>query len=385
MKLLYNVEPLVTILGGIILSFILWIFVRPPNLKSKKIIPPAACIIIMLLLVGGGHYARKTYTYVPQIYWGEESLSSVRAKLETAGLICLDKNVATDSLAKMQLDNGKDINDNSFKVMSIDCDFDAFLEQGTAINLSITWSDSFHNPSLTWQGGEEFNPQEYYGNVIIDNLYGHNSDEIVISTALAGLKSNNMEYYTPQIGVYPGYKKYIIVEVELIDYFNPQRTWRKVAYIGDQVYFSNVTDGIYYYVVYASGYKISFPSTLIKIEQQETITEFAVAWDANLERVGDTYSDPFYIRIEDSGGHAQSNVNVSLFVKSNIDGEPTQFGSYSLVSNEEGLLTCSNKVIDFQLFDNCYFQLFLEEDRGNGYIVQEPNNDGIAKCIIPDL
>ena len=70
MKLLYNVEPLITILGGIVLSIILWIFVRPPKLKSKKIIPPAICII-MLLLVGGGYYARKTYTYIPQIYWGE--------------------------------------------------------------------------------------------------------------------------------------------------------------------------------------------------------------------------------------------------------------------------------------------------------------------------
>lgn len=263
-------------------------------------------------------------------------------------------------------------------------DSGTFLEQGTVINVSITWSDNFCTPSMTWQDREDFNPQEYYSNINIDNLCGHNSNEIVISTALAGLKSNSMEYYTPQIGVYPGYKEYIIVEVELVDYFNPQRTWREVAYIGDNIYFSDLTDGIYYYIVHASGYKISFPSTLIKIEQQETITEFAVGWDANLERIGDTYSDPFYIKIEDSRGHVQSNVNVSLSVKSKIDGEPTRFGSYSLVSNEDGLLTCGNKVIDFLLFDNCYFQIFFDMDWEEGYIVQEPDNDGIAKCIIPN-
>lgn len=384
MERLYKAEPWITILGGMVFSIILWICIRPPKLISKKTIPPAVCIMIIILVSIGSYYARKEYTYVPKIYLNEESLSDARKKLEKEGLICLDRNIIIDPIARMQLNNGKDLNDNSFKVISMDYDYDTFVKQGTEINVSITWSDNFHNPSLAWQDGTEFNPQEYYENIDLNSLYGNNSDKIVVNTALAGSKSNNSGHYSSEIGVYPGYGTHIIIEIELVNYLDPQINYREVAYLGEQVSFSDMPDGIYYYIVYASGYKIAFSSTLIKIEKQENISEFAVMWDANLERIGGTYSDPFYIKLEDSAGHTLSSVEVSLFVKSSIDGEPNKFDSYSLISNADGLLTCDNEVVDFQLFDKCYIQLVLESTWKESYIVQEPDDNNIAKCVIPN-
>lgn len=383
MKFLFNIEPWVAILSGTVLSILLWVCVRPPKFISAKTIPLMICLFGIILLIGGGYYARKTYTYVPQIYLKFESLSSVREKLEKAGLICLDNNITPDIIAQAHLNNGKDINDNSFKVTNMNYNSNAFLKQGTAVNVSITWLDNFRNPSNTWQGDTEFNPEEYYSDISLDSLYSNNSNLIVISTALAGSKSTRSGYYSPELGAYPTRKEYIIVEVELFYYFNPELSWRKVGYVGEQFIFSDLPDGIYYYMAYSNGYKLAFAPTLIKIEQQENVSELAVGWGVNLERIGGTYSDSFYIKLENSRGHALSDVTVKLLVTHSRDSIPDSFTHYTLVSNEDGLLTSGDEVVDFQLFDNCYIQLFFDSVWEDRYIVQEPDENGIAKCIIP--
>lgn len=159
--------------------------------------------------------------------------------------------------------------------------------------------------------------------------------------------------------------------------------------LGDEITFSNIPNGTYYYVVSCDGYKTAIPDSLFKLERDYNREADVLPWSVNLEREEDQLSSAFKVRIQNANGNIIQDSEVDIRVVSGDASSPNTYSYYLLNSDKNGYLTFWHGIdgknfydlVGFQLYEDCYLEARLNE---TNEFVRVQIEDGIGICTIPD-
>ncbi len=369
MQLLYDRTGVLVFVLGIFASIIF----SAISFKSKKTLGKCALLFIALtLLVGYGiHYSKKTYTYVPDIYFGNVSLEYAYSKLDKANLVCPHNQQNFDYKAIEHLENGDHLFDYNFVVTNSVPLPGEFVKQGSTVVLSVTWTDILSTINVTKDELENFNPMEFYGDPESAAIYDYSIGSLWLRTLPVGLKATINRAEEHEIEVYPPMQEKSIVKGCLIDYFTNEVIDEAACYLGDEIFFPNIQDGTYYFTCSCAGYKLAVSNNLLRIHRDTSgdVYEYGYGsyWEVGLEKEN-SYSPQFKIRLQDKRGKALANVPVSLRVIREDDLSPKAWQCPNYITDENGYLSnrdgwylMSGGVLEFQLCAGHTIEISLDD------------------------
>lgn len=370
MRLLYDPTGALVFASGIVISIIF----SAISFKSKKTLGKCALLFIALtLLVGCGiHYSKKTYTYVPDIYFGNVSLEYAYSKLDKANLVCPHNQQNFDYKAIEHLENGNNLSDYNFVVTDSVPAPGEFVKQGSTVILSVTWADVLSGINVTKDELKNFNPMEFYGDPESAAIYDYNIGSLWLRTLPVGLKETVNGAEEHEIDVYPPMTEKSIVRGCLIDYFTNEVIDEAVCYLGDEIFFPNIQNGTYYFTCSCDGYKLAVSNSLLRIHRDasEDVHEYGYGsyWEVGLEKEN-SYSPQFKIRLQDKHGKALANVSVSMRVIREDDLSPKEYRCANYITDENGYLSnrdgwyfMSGGVLEFQLCAGHMIEISLDDN-----------------------
>lgn len=289
------------------------------------------CILVFLV-----ENYKLEHTPVPEIGEGE-SLDYVLGKFQDAGLP--EPAIIYDEIAKRKLAAGADIDNHFFIVSGCSKEAGKIVGKEEKIELYVAWRDPLNSRSVedSWQ--EDFKADEFYAGISDSDISEYHTGvvELFISRAAAKMTAGNE--IEPPFVIYPPRSEKTIVEAELIDFYTQEVVDEEAAFMGDEIIFSNVQTGTYYYKVFCAGYNTSVSEAPFRIVRDDSREEEdCLFWNVDMDMAGDSYSAPFKVRLVDSEGDAVTNASVSVHAVSREELEPSKWFSHNFLTDEEGYL-----------------------------------------------
>lgn len=410
-EFVYNWEAAIIFIAGIAVSVLLWCIDSQRTKKQIRAILVASVILVTCLLSAYILHVNKTYAYLPEVNYNHYSFQYVETMLAETGF-----NIATinyDPIAVEKLKQDEDPYSYYFKVTQMNPEPGTFVKTDTTVTLNIAWKDYFGSasidispntpsdtpdvapdtpPNVTPDNSANVVPNQnafdgkaFYGNINPRDLYPFNADEFTLFTSEAALQmvTNKTNFYS--LGIHPNY--IIPLEIQLINYDTSEIIVTKTAYLGDEVTFSDLPNGTYYYIVNADGYKTFVPDDPFRLEYDASEEKDVLPWSVNLEKLENIYSAAFKVQLCNEQGIPISYTEANVRVVSEDDLSPNQYSCYPVTSNENGYLTIWSEtngveyydLVDFYLCDGYRLEICL----AGGYEFTPVHSEGdIGLCTI---
>ena len=381
----YRIEPYFMLCLSIALSIIFWAVPRPDKLISPITYLILSIVAFLLAFAGYIQLVKENYTYTPNIYPYKESLQIVESKIKMAGLEISD--IDFNEIAENKKNEGKDAYGYDFKVYQTDPLPNTFVRMGTNVRLKVTWNGMPTAISVPDRGDGDAELPDIYIDTDTRFIYTYNADMFTLSTDAAGVKMTIENFGEMTLGI--SRTDRVPIEARLIDYNTGKQIDSKKAILGDEITFSNIPNGTYYYVVSCNGYKTAIPDSPFKLERDYNKEEDILPWNVYLEREDGQLSTAFKVRIQNANGNIIQDSGIDIRPVSKDNPSPNAYTHYPLYSDENGYLTfcqginseVSYELVDFQLYEGCYLEARLNES--NKY-VRVQIKVGIGICTIPD-
>jgi hypothetical protein len=206
-------------------------------------------------------------------------------------------------------------------------------------------------------------------------LSTYNASEFTLSV---NVKAMSMKFGDEkrEMGVCP--IEDLIVSVYLIDYNSKNIVEVQTEYIGNTFSFINIPDGTYFYAVECEGCKTYLPDSPFILKRDAAKEKEKLPWIVSVEREGSFYSEACKIKLVDSIGEAQKNVETQVRVVDMKNLNPNSFVSTSVTTNDEGFLTMWKGIDGRDYYDIIEFYVI------NGYCVQVQDSDYIFQTVQVD-
>lgn len=330
------------------------------------------------------YYSKKTYTYVPDINFEEESLEHAYRKLDQANLLYPRDQQNFDRKAREHLEKGEDFSDYSFIVTDSFPTPGKFVRQGSAVALSVTWIDLLKAINMTKDEMDDFDPFEFYGPPESAMVYDYNLHTLRLHTMPVGMKAIVNGTEEDDIAVYPPIEEKTIVKARLVDYFTNKAVDEAACYLGDEILFTNIQSGTYYFICSCDGYEFAVSDCLFRTNWDEDLSAYEYDyWEVNLKQE-DAYSSCFKIRIQDKQGKTLAGMPVYMRVLREDDLEPDRWLEPEYISDENGYLTnhegwylISGGLLEFQVCKGYIAELSLDGE----VFVPIPKSHGSEICM----
>lgn len=394
-EMVYQWEYVLIFVVGIVISVLLWCI--DPKALSKKTRKVLISIVLLTSTALSSYiaYVKKEYDYLPDVTYNAYSYASVEQMLLNKGFKI--KELLFDEVAEEKLENGEEPASYYFKVTRMEPEPGTFVDNDIAVTLSVTWLNFYENisvkpdgnftnsglPSVTPGEGKAdvFDAKTFYGNVDERYMRAHNANEISlhISEEAANIYTENT---VSNAGFYP---EAVRVEVQLVDYKTNETIGSRTAYMGDEVIFDDIPDGIYYYMILAEGYERYVPYSLFRLEYNEFEEKDILTWGGCLRKIGSNYSEAFKILICDKQGIPFDNTEAEIRVISEENLSPDHYSTHYVTSDENGYLTVWRAVDDVEYYElaefsvkaGCRLEVCFE---GSAEFVLVEIQDGIGIC-----
>lgn len=383
----YRIEPYFMLCLSVILSLIFWIVLRPKKLKSPITYLILSIVAFLLTFAVYIQLVKENYTYIPDVNLYNEPLYRVESNFQEAGLKISYEDIDFNDLAQSKIMEGENAYNWGFKVSQTDPQPNTFVQKGTAVMLRVIWRDALTGISVPDKNVSDVEIPDIYINTDTRFIYPYNADMFTLRTNAAGGKMTIENFDEMTLGISPTDR--IPVEARLIDYNTRKQIDSKKAMLGDEITFSNIPNGTYYYVVSCDGYKTAIPDSLFKLERDYNREADVLPWSVNLEREEDQLSSAFKVRIQNANGNIIQDSEVDIRVVSGDASSPNTYSYYLLNSDKNGYLTFWHGIdgknfydlVGFQLYEDCYLEARLNE---TNEFVRVQIEDGIGICTIPD-
>lgn len=386
-EMVYQVEPYFMLFLSVVLSFIFWVVPRPDKLKSPITYLILIIVSFLLVLAGYIYFIRENYTYIPNINLYHESLQSAQSRFQVARLQISDENIDFNDLAQRQMKEGQEPYSYYFKVYQTDPSPNTFVYVGTNVRLYVTWINEPSTISITNESGSNTELPDTYNNINTDFIYPFNADMVTLYTHVAGAKLITEGFNETSLGIFP--TEDILLEACLINFDTGKQVDSKTAILGDEIIFSNIPNGTYYYIISCNGYKTAIPDSPFKLERNYSKEADILPWGVNLEKEESQLSSTFKVRIQNANGNIIQNTEIDVRAVHEDNPSPNSFIHYSLYSDENGYLTSWHGIdnrdfydlVDFQLYEDCYLEARLNE---YDEFVRVQIKDGTGICTFSD-
>lgn len=210
----------------------------------------------------------------------------------------------------------------------------------------------------------------------------YNSSEITIYTEVREL-IENYNGTKSYMGVVP--EEDIQMTIYLKDYADDELVEVQKGKIGQEVIFSDIDNGTYYYEIESEGFNNLYgePFTIQKDESED---DDLLKWIKQLEQSDTNYSSSFRIQIVDDLGNPVKNTETRLRVVDNNNMDPHQFTMSTFYSNDDGYLTSWENIngkdyyyiVDFNVAEGFCIQV---EDSNEIFQTVSFSSDGIGIVI----
>lgn len=332
--------------------------------------------LLLLGLLIAKYMIDKSYTYMPDIVLGKEAFGDVRKKLYHSGLEIMEENIAAAPGTTVYLADG-DSDNPCFKVTAIEPEPGAFVKKkDIVVKLEYTWENSHNKNSVSVE--DSFDINAYYKDIDIAELKSYHTDRMMLFLNSAGLIITADGAEEQILGINPQYLSGALVEAELVDYATGRTVQKKTAYMREQITFSYIPEGVYYYTARCDGYDMSIPKEPFRLEKGGSGAEEALQYDTAFRETGKSYSAAFKVKLQNERGEALSGTEVHVTVVSDEVTSPDSFGSLPFVTDEDGFLTLDGELAEFEIFDGSTMQVFRDFDE---YFPVETEGD-IGICTL---
>lgn len=329
--------PIITS-AGFLLSCVLSSISLPKETPAKHKLRLSFIIIVTGILTSFAtfmcHKVSVNYATVPDIKLGETPAFVVFQQLGVAGI---SYDVSLDNLAMAHKEVDGDISSFPYKVYECDPAPGTFVQKGDKVKLKITWIENYNSVPLPAQI-ENFDAKTFYEEDGFLHVYRCVSRSIRVLVVPVSLKTVVGGVEGIHHTNYPAPETFRIVEAQLINYDTGRIVSTAAAYLGDEILFSNVQNGTYYYVISCAGYKSAVSKCLLQIEDPDSFNDYGYQ-TVGLELPDKNYSAPFQIQIFDSQGNELRNMPVKVRTVDEDDPYPEAGWLYSLVTDDSGYLT----------------------------------------------
>lgn len=353
--------------------------------KFKSYITYLTFVMVLLLFILGGlaQHVRTVCTYIPTVKLYHESLYTVTSKFQNSGLQISDENYVFDELANRKRGENEDPFGYFFKVFKIIPASDTFVRKDIFVELHVTWDNNVTSISIPSSNTPQTSIQEIYSGINTDFIYPYNADTFTLFTGITAAKMSIDGVEESLLSRSP--IKRIPLEARLINFDTGKQIDAQTAYLGDEITFTNIPDGTYYYVVSCDGYLAAIPDCPFKLRRDFDTEAAILPWSADLEEEGGVLSQAFNIRIQDIDAHPICNSEVNIRAMSIDNPSPNSFSWQTLYSDENGYLTLWHNVnnqdfyslVSFQLFSGCCLEVRLGEE-GDFFPVQIDGELGVC-------
>lgn len=380
-EIIYQVGFFASLTGNI------FSFVKEPTSKAVKAFIIIIPIFLSAILSIGRNYSEKRYTSVPSFHFNQDSVDDAYSKLDNASLWHSDEHIVVDESSKKYLKNGEDLTNHALKVTDCNPKPGTIVKKETIVTLYAHWSDEIETRNLNDPLMENFDRKEFYGNPNVSALATYNTLDIKICAQPAALKEliGDAEKSTT---VYPSLAMEDTVKIQLIDYASNEIVDQAICYLGDEITFPNIQTGIYYFTVSCDGYQTALSENPFCLDYDSSEPEYSPCWYIPLEKTENAYCPPFKIRLQDKQGNPLSNTTVNMYVNSEDDtASNTTHWSPSFktdkdgyLCNEEGNYLLPGGIVEFQVLDGYFIQIFFDNKNETPVRVDPMGSD--EACVI---
>ena len=354
-EFVYEMEPAIVFVAGIIISIVMWL-INPEKMKRSKAYFIIVAILLLSCLVSGYIiHVNRTYTRVPDVNFGQHSLSIVQEQLVVEGLYVNDEDIVLDAKAQKRQAE-EDLNSYYYKVTEITPEIGAFIRKGEHVILHLTWKNVFNSASVELPETSDFVAKEYYGDVKTQSLYPFNANSFKLFTSEAAGKMVSEYIDDHWFGVHPLTDH--AFTASLINYKTGEIIQVKEGIVGDTVEFTEIPDGIYYYLVESEGYQQAVPSSPFLLEYDPSKPLSILPWSVELIAEGSTSSEAMSVTIMDTQGAPIPNAEVEIRAVSNDDMLPSSFSYYTVMTDEAGRICQRYWINDVEHIDSAMLQAF---------------------------
>lgn len=411
-EFVYNWEGAIVFIVGIVVSVLLWCINPQKISKQIQTMLITAVMLITCFLSAYILYVNKTYAYLPEVNYNHYSFQYVETMLAESRFKIAD--ITYDPTAVQKLVQNEEPYSYYFKVTKMDPEPGSFVRVDTKVTLSVAWKNAFDSaplyisedtsanvppylpdvsPNVSPDASpdaspnmspdtflnifpntspnilpeqSDFDANTFYGNINPRYLYPFNANSFTLYTSEAALQMFTNNTHSCSLGVHPNFT--IPLEVQLINYDTGEIISTKNAFLGDEVNFSDLPNGIYYYIVRIDGYKTYVPDDPFRLEYNASEEKDVLPWSVNLEKLNNFYSSAFKIQLRNEQGAPISHAKASVRVISEDNLSPNEYSSYPVTSDENGYLTLWSEIngvehydiVDFYLYDGYLLEVCLD-------------------------
>lgn len=355
---------------------------KNPKLQKRYAFP---FLIFIALLTSGSvlwieHY-KLGHALIPEI--GErESLAYVLNKFQDAGL--LEPRIIYDELALEKLAERQYVNDHCFVVVGCSQRSGRVVNKKEKVELIVSWQEEFRNQSTEAPTQKDFMPDVFYAGMNSSNIYEYHTGDIQLLVLRSAIKMTAGSETMPPLNIIPPRTEKTIIEAELVDFHTQEVVDEEAGYLGDEIRFSNVQTGTYYYRVSCNGYTISVSDAPFRIIRDDRPPEI-LYWHVGMEMAGNSYSAPFKIQVVDEQGNALPDTSINVRAVSEHERDPKSMWYHQLVTDKSGYLNLpagdymlNGGIVTFQVGKGHILELWQERE---SYIPVIPDGNDVI-CII---
>ena len=199
---------------------------------------------------------------------------------------------------------------------------------------------------------EEIN--DIYPDVHPAELYPCSFNSFSLSISKLALKTTIKEdnSLNNDLGVFPFPGSSIVVD--LYSYSDGTIVEEKTTDFYDELKFESLQDGIYFFIIRCSGYKIGYSSTPFILDHRFVQEDSVMPWSYCIEENDAKYSEMFRIQVNRNGSPLQGK-EVQLIVYD--DSNPNAYMSTSYTTDEHGYLQLWHGINNRDYYNMAYFNL----------------------------
>ena len=381
----FNWNAFLVFVIGLIIDIILGVIVK----KKNTIFKVALILIFALALILSGliMYIENNCTYIPHNITTGMPLNQVQRRALECDLCCSEENIHLDNNAQEKYALGIPLDNPCFYVNNISPLPGTLVKKNSAVDLTVSWK-SFETNEQENTANDKKMPEilktvpDPYSNYDPNSIVPINTNELSISaTELAAIVYNERgEKYT--VGINP--EQPVLVQFDLINLFDGTPVQTLCANMGEQVHFTNIPDGVYFFKISSEGYKTYVDEMPFALNYDSSKEKSTIATGVDLERNDITYGSEFRVRISNPYAVDKPEGYASLYVTAALKGKNNYSQFTPITVNEEGYLSTYGWTNDIWYDSVAHFivadgyTLFVANHDLNYTKIVNPGFDGIS-------
>lgn len=348
-ELLYDWNPIVLFLCGIVIDIILFLLSNYKDNIHKKAI---ALLMVFVALTATGltiltHSINICCSRIPQ-YFEDSNIPYSQGILilrQNCSLHCIE---IFDHSAEEKINEGINLYSHRFIVKNCSPKPGTLVDKNTEISIYVSWNpeiigdgteknetkdgqEIFVSKSLTKDNETKQNPYPDFDSRF---CYPFNSNEFTLMVEEQAIKILTEGKEEWCLGLVPD--TLIPIQIDLINFDSGITIDSKDAYLGDTVHFGNIPDGTYYYEIRGDGYTTGFSGSPFSLKYDNTKEKDNLPWITALEKINVNYNQAFKVKMFAASGNIVPYTKTAISV---IGNNCHSNSEYPVYINENGFLT----------------------------------------------